>query len=442
MFVSKKVLLFKSKRNGYLLFCGNSNSFYQIEEENVPAIQNMIDSGDCSHLPDALKKEFIKSGVILSEDDDVFFNRLKFSSYLTRFSKNSLRLTIAPTMACNFKCVYCYEGSRVKEAVMSEEVVQGIIDYVKKSGCQSLHITWYGGEPLCAWNKILDINKRIEELNLKEFTQNIVTNGSLLDEEKINFMYEKKFKTIQITLDGNEENHNKNRPMKNGQNSFQTIMSKLDLLYSIYKKTGTHLQVNIRVNISEENLTSFPEVYKIINDKYSGYFYTYPAFVTKSADNDCMTSTCLTFEKEAEYILKLSKVDKINTYTLYPQRNKIVGCGAQLLNTYVIDPSGDMFKCWEDIGKTERSVGNVLTGQKDKCNINYEFIMASTAFENELCKDCLFMYSCMGGCAYFRNMNKKANKVINPTCALIKNNPEEFLETYFELQKNEIEVCE
>ena len=33
MQVSKRILFFKSKKNGYLLFCGNSNSIYKIEAE-------------------------------------------------------------------------------------------------------------------------------------------------------------------------------------------------------------------------------------------------------------------------------------------------------------------------------------------------------------------------------------------------------------------------
>ena len=46
MFVSKRNLFFKSKENGYLLFCGNSNSFYQFDDENVDKVRKMFESGD------------------------------------------------------------------------------------------------------------------------------------------------------------------------------------------------------------------------------------------------------------------------------------------------------------------------------------------------------------------------------------------------------------
>ena len=60
MFVSKRNLFFKSKENGYLLFCGNSNSFYQFDDENVDKVRKMFESGDDSELPEEIKREFIK----------------------------------------------------------------------------------------------------------------------------------------------------------------------------------------------------------------------------------------------------------------------------------------------------------------------------------------------------------------------------------------------
>ena len=120
MFVSKRNLFFKSKENGYLLFCGNSNSFYQVDEENVPHVQKMFDTGDDSELPEDIKKEFIKSGVLLPESDEERFKRLQLLSFMSRFNSNEMYITIAPTMACNFKCVYCFEGNRTQNISMSK----------------------------------------------------------------------------------------------------------------------------------------------------------------------------------------------------------------------------------------------------------------------------------------------------------------------------------
>ena len=436
MFVSKRVLFFKSKRNGWMLFCGNSNSFYQIEDENVPVVQKMFDTGDENVLPAGIRKEFVKSGVLLHESDEEFFKRMKYYSMKLRFQQNQLSLTIAPTMACNFKCVYCYEGNRINNKLMRDEVVNSIVDFIKNGDFKNVSVTWYGGEPLCAWKKILDFNKKIEALELENLSQSIVTNGSLLDVEKINFFFEKKFSNIQITLDGTEKTHNNSRPMKNGGNSYKTIMKNLETIYDLYRKEGKRLPIIIRVNITDNNSQDYPILYDYISQKFNNYYSIYPAFVTKSEDNDCHTSSCLTFEKEADYILKLSNKNHIMTNKLFPEGNKFIACGAQLLNNYVVSTEGDLYKCWEDISNKEKCIGNIRTGCKDIYNLNYQFILDSSGFENEDCKECLFLYSCMGGCPRFRLNNYMAGKEINPVCSVIKNKPKEFLESYYELKKN------
>lgn len=32
------------------------------------------------------------------------------------------------------------------------------------------------------------------------------------------------------------------------------------------------------------------------------------------------------------------------------------------MNNYVIDPLGDLYKCWNEIGRKEKAVGNVVEG--------------------------------------------------------------------------------
>jgi len=165
-FVSKRVLFFESKKNGYLLFSGNSNSFYQLEEENIPYVKKMIEENDDSCLPEDIRQDFIKSGILLNENDDAFFDRMKFISYRIRFSKSQLSLTIAPTMACNFKCVYCYEGERAKDVdsnnvTMSEETLNQLVEFIRKSGVKKLGVEWYGGEPLLAIDVIENLSKKI-----------------------------------------------------------------------------------------------------------------------------------------------------------------------------------------------------------------------------------------------------------------------------------------
>jgi len=44
----------------------------------------------------------------------------------------------------------------------------------------------------------------------------MITNGYLLNEKNIDFIINNEIKFLQITIDGNEEIHNKRRYLKNG----------------------------------------------------------------------------------------------------------------------------------------------------------------------------------------------------------------------------------
>lgn len=51
---------------------------------------------------------------MLVEDDKDEFAELLIRNKIERFADSNLTLTIAPTMACNFCCPYCYEkGERI-----------------------------------------------------------------------------------------------------------------------------------------------------------------------------------------------------------------------------------------------------------------------------------------------------------------------------------------
>lgn len=438
MYVSKRNLFFKSKDSGYLLFCGNTNSFFQIDDDNVPLVKKMFDTGDDSGLPEDIKKAFVKAGVILPESDEERFKRLKYLSYLTRFDPTSMSITVAPTMACNFKCVYCYEGDRVQNVTMNTEVIDGLITFIKKRNCKNITLVWYGGEPLCAFDKIIEFNQKLKEVNIPNLQQNMVTNGSLLDEEKIDLLFKYKINNLQITLDGDEKLHNEHRPMKNGANSYQSVIKGLDRVFEYYKKTGNRLNVAIRVNTDKKNVDMFHKIYEEMTQKYSGFFYVYPAFINKNSERDCHSESCLSTHESAEFILNLAKNYSIQTTEFYPLKNKLICCDVNKVHTYVVSSNGDIFRCWEDINVEERKIGNVLTGVNDKNNIIQENVMESSGFEDEVCKDCLFLYSCMGGCPKKRLQNRVLNKELNPVCLSIKYNPEEYLETYFKYKTEKL----
>lgn len=77
-----------------------------------------------------------------------------------------------------------------------------------------------------------------------DYEASMISNGYLLNKKNVDRLVELRVRTVQVTLDGPSENHNKKRPLKNGQDSFSTILENIDY-------ASTRLGVGVRVNVDQ-----------------------------------------------------------------------------------------------------------------------------------------------------------------------------------------------
>ena len=61
-----------------------------------------------------------------------------------------LTIYLKPTDRCNLSCDHCFvpPEAKKKSAVLSFDVVKSLVDGLNKSGIDSIHVIWHGGEPL------------------------------------------------------------------------------------------------------------------------------------------------------------------------------------------------------------------------------------------------------------------------------------------------------
>ena len=161
-----------------------------------------------------------------------------------------LRLTIVPTDACNFRCVYCYE--KENNHYMSNEDGDCIIKFLKQNlrNYGSLRIAWFGGEPLLAKKMIIPFLKKVKKIaNFYKvpFVSEMTTNGYLLSQSLFEELFDCGVVSYQITMDGFKNIHNSMRPMKNGGDSYTTIYENL---LNIKNNTKKRAIILIRVNFN------------------------------------------------------------------------------------------------------------------------------------------------------------------------------------------------
>jgi len=382
-------------------------------------------------LPDEIEYLRENKMVVEMREDQNFIEQLKYLKYIKSFQNETLSLIITPTLLCNFACPYCYESGLSKKS-MSEDIQDKIINFINShvGKCKNLQITWHGGEPLIAYDVIKSLlNKIKQESKLPLDDHQMVSNGFLFNEEVCEFFIDTKLKFLQITIDGTEENHNKNRIHKSGIPTYDRIIKNIDI---ITQKMPNCL-VAVRVNVHNGNKEDFPIIYKELMKRWEGRnCYVYPAFVENNAS--CKVACCSPKEK-GSFLISLKKNHNIDQPRDITPRIKPGVCTASFQNSYVIDSTGLIYKCWAHVGQKDRAIGNV-----DDKNIKYgivaQFMLGSDKFSDEKCLQCKMLPLCPGGCSLNRIEYQQKGIAYDP-CPLDESNWGEYLDTFFRKKQKE-----
>lgn len=374
-------------------------------------------------LEKELQDNLIK-GNMLVEDNLDEIGYLKVKNSIGRFSNQSFAITIAPTMKCNFRCPYCYEKGH-NYTSMSKEVVEEVKEYFRQLQEQTkyLMVAWYGGEPLLAFDTIKELTEEAIKIFGNQYQADMVTNGYLLSKEMISQFEDLKIRRIQITIDGPPDIHNQMRKLPSGEDTFFVILNNMKSALEIYPE----LQITVRVNVDKSNITRVDEILAYISkyelkDKIGIYLAP-----IDNINNTCNPSQCFSSFEFAREQIKFARRNMENGYNFIniPQANLCM-CGAVSSNSLVIDASGDLYKCWDDVGHKEHSIGNLKAGIVNKQN--YIKWLSYDIFTDAECTECEFLPACMGGCANHRLKNK------GKRCNAIKANVHDLIKLLYTLK--------
>lgn len=131
--------------------------------------------------------------------------------------------------SCNLNCKHCYVGYENKENELSIE--QWKKTFENLIGLGALTFGNVGKEPLLSFDKTLSIldylfKKRLENPKIRF---GLVTNGTLLDKDKIKELEKRKPDYLDISIDGIEEDHDFIR----GKGNYQKTLKNLKLMKTI-----------------------------------------------------------------------------------------------------------------------------------------------------------------------------------------------------------------
>ncbi len=144
-------------------------------------------------------------------------------------------LTLTVTHDCNFSCSYCYKRKSKKYMKFStaKQACAFFLPYLRND----FSLNFYGGEPLLALDLIKDTISFVDERiagSGKKPKYSMTTNGSLLSEEVIRFLNDKRF-SIEFSFDGLNQDSHRN------PGSFESLVS---ILKQLLRCPDIELEVN------------------------------------------------------------------------------------------------------------------------------------------------------------------------------------------------------
>lgn len=347
-----------------------------------------------------LLKQMAKGGYIVEDGIDEIHNLQKqFNKRNHNISVKSF--TIVPTFKCNFSCPYCYEVKNGQ--TMNIETAKNVIEFIKKSahGSRAVYISWYGGEPLMAIDIISYISENLMTyFNSQsiEYSSAMVTNGYFVSEDVVKDLKRYNIKSCQITLDGIAATHNRKRFDKETREpSFDKIINNIKILHA------EGIKVTLRFNIDKQNYMEMDSLLDYLkNSGLQDIPVTLGWLMPITDACSHIKDKCLTYEEYCLLELKImdSKIKHgfAKSYMdFYPLGSEC--CSVSNEHSVVINPNGNLFKCWNDIDNNNLAVGNIMEIHS-LAEIGNSKYSSWSPFVYEKCVDCDVFPICKAGCAY------------------------------------------
>ena len=209
-----------------------------------------------------LFKKLLKDRVIISEETFPLLIKEFRSLHRNWFLDASLHIAVV-TNSCNFNCIYCQaKGVKGEKEKMNFEVAAKVLEFMFSVRNQNVRLEIQGGEPLLNWPVVKFLVKEARKINKvrkKNLIISLVSNLSLLDRKKAEFLIENNVE-ISTSLDGPEFLHNKQRVFEDGSGSYRKISQVLKLWYSLSKKKKVKPRIGALPTITKFSLPHWKEI--------------------------------------------------------------------------------------------------------------------------------------------------------------------------------------
>ena len=387
--------------------------------------------GGCPYSP-AEVTEAVEEILALADAGQLFAEDI-YEGYVGDFKK---RQTVVKALClhiahdCNLACRYCFaeEGEyHGRRALMSLEVGKAALDFlVANSGNRvNLEVDFFGGEPLMNWQVVKDLvayGRSLEEANHKKFRFTLTTNGVLLDDEVQEFV-NREMANVVLSIDGRKEVHDRMRPFRGGQGSYDRIVPRFRTLAESRNQTNyyvrgtfTHHNLDFSRDVTHLADLGFEQisVEPVVAEPCEDYALREEDVPQLLEEYDRLAVELLQRHQQGKGVNFFHFMIDLDAGPCVAKRMAGCGSGTEYL---AVTRWGDFYPCHQFVGKEEFLMGNVYEGIK-RCDIRDEF-KGCNVYAKEKCRDCFAKFYCSGGCAANSyNFSGKINGAYEIGCEL------------------------
>jgi uncharacterized protein len=379
--------------------------------------------------------------------DDRASERRRLEEYFTsiRHDSTQLGVTVLTTLQCNFACDYCFQGDHGDynkfAAKMSLETAGRVATWIEgeldRLSPERFSLTFFGGEPLLNLTVAYELAERCwnatQARNIR-MSISVITNGLLLTPEVVDRLLPYGLYGVKITLDGDRETHNRMRPLRGGQGTFDRILENV-------RRVAGRVSIAIGGNFDESSVESYPALLDFLKEQEfadklakvnfkpivrtrsvpepaKGVLPLIPVGMNgKPLNGTCMTSAggggtvCDTCHLADD---KLSFLREETKRRGFPTSDGVhMGpCQIHRENSHTIGPDGSLYACPGFTGEQSLSTGHI-DGRRETWRVR-----ARERFDQlgawKACGDCAFIPVCAGGCSVASHT--ELGDMDTPTC--------------------------
>lgn len=405
---------------------------------DVARLLDRVDAGAIASLDTAAPEErealdtlAVHGFIVRSREEE--WRALEEYFRSVREDRSQVRVTVLTTLQCNFACDYCYQGDADDHGKfapkMSLETAARLVQWAEAKldevRPERFSLSFFGGEPLLNQPVMFYLAERLwaaTQVRGIAMTISLITNGLLLTPEVVDRLKPYGLTGVKVTLDGDRDTHDRMRPLRGGQGTFDRIVANL-------RRVAGRVPISIGGNFDVETADRYPALLDFLRAQdFAGAIVKVnfkpvvrpkaaPAgrgvipLTAVGADNRplggaCMTTagsgtrgsatsvcdSCHFVDEKMAFLREETKKRGFST----PDGVHMGPCEIHRKHAYTVGPDGSLYACPGFSGELAQAIGHIEgreTAWQRRTAERFERLAAWKA-----CTDCAFVPVCAGGC--------------------------------------------